>query len=201
MIIKRIPAGIYAANCYILVDEATKESAVIDPGGDADDLFEAVSEMGAEVKHIVLTHGHLDHTGAVRDFVNKFDVPVYVNKKDWDLMSNNEYLFGNLNFNGKYVYVNDNDVIKIGETAIECLETPGHTPGGMSYKVEDKILTGDTLFLGSIGRTDLTGGDFNVLIKSIKDKLLINDDSIVIYPGHGPSSTIGYERNRNTFLR
>jgi len=201
MMIKRIPAGIYAANCYIFVDEATKESAVIDPGGDADDLFTAVQEMGTEVKCVILTHGHVDHTGAVKDFINKFNTPVYVNKKDGDLMANNEYLFGNLNLDGKCIYVKDNDVIKIGETSIIAIETPGHTPGGMSYKVEDKIFTGDTLFLGSIGRTDLTGGDFDVLISSIKDKLLIYEDSVVVYPGHGPSSTIGYERNRNTFLR
>ena len=201
MIVKRIPAGIYAANCYILCDEATKETAVIDPGGDYDDLLKAIKDLGAEVKYVLLTHGHTDHTGAVKDFVSEFNVPVYVNSKDAELMLRSEYLFGSFEDDKKFITAADKDVITLGGTSIYCIETPGHTPGGMCYKLDDMIFTGDTLFLSSIGRTDFPGGDYDTLISSIKNNLLIYDDSTVIYPGHGPSSTIGFERKRNSFLQ
>jgi hydroxyacylglutathione hydrolase len=204
MIIKKIPAGVYAANCYIVMDEETRETAVIDPGGDSDELFSVINELNSKVKYILLTHGHADHTGAVKDFINKYKVPLCVNKRDWDLMASGEFMFGEVDFLGKgfeYIEIEDGKSFNLGKESIECIETPGHTPGGMSFLIQKHLFTGDTLFFGSIGRTDLAGGDFDTLITSIKTKLLHLEPDTMVYPGHGPSSTVDREKNNNPFLR
>jgi hydroxyacylglutathione hydrolase len=203
MIIKKVPAGVYAANCYIIMDEETKETAVIDPGGDSDELFSAINELEGKVKYILLTHGHADHTGAVKDFINKYNVPLCVNKRDWDLMVSGEFMFGEVDFSGKgleYIEVEDGKSFNLGKNIIECIETPGHTPGGMSFFTEKHLFTGDTLFFGSIGRTDLAGGDFNTLLTSIRTKLFNLNSDTIVYPGHGPCSTIDREKKHNPFL-
>lgn len=204
MEIKRIPAGVYAANCYILCDEHTKETAVIDPGGDGEDIIKAVKAMEGRVKYILLTHGHMDHTGAVAMLKEEFEAPIYIQKQDEELIENGSYMFGPLTYKGIKVEfdknVKENDEFKIGESIIRCIETPGHTPGGVCYLAEDSLFTGDTLFLRSIGRTDLTGGDFNTIIESIKSKIMTLDNDIKVYPGHGPQSTIKYERENNPFF-
>ena len=203
MIIKKVPAGVYAANCYIVLDEETRETAVIDPGGDSDELFNEIDELGSKVKYILLTHGHADHTGAVIDFINKYNAPLCVNKRDLDLMESNEFMFGNVNLSNKilkYIEIADEDIFKLGETIIKCIETPGHTPGSMSFLIEKDLFTGDTLFFGSIGRTDLVGGDFDTLITSIKTKLFPLSLDTIVYPGHGPNSNMDRERKHNPFL-
>jgi len=203
MIIKKIPAGVYAANCYILVDEETRETAVIDPGGDYEELLSAVIELDCKVKYILLTHGHADHTGAVIDFINEYNVPLCMNKSDWDLIVSGEFMFGELSFSSKhfeYIEIKDGKIFNLGKNIIECIETPGHTPGGMSFLTGNNLFTGDTLFLGSIGRTDLAGGDFNTIITSIKTKLLPLSLDTIVHPGHGQSSTIGREKIHNPFL-
>ena len=203
MIIKKIPAGVYAANCYILVDEETRETAVIDPGGDYEELLSAVIELDCKVKYILLTHGHADHKGAVIDFINKYSVPLCINKKDWDLMVSGEFMFGEVNSFSKdfeYIEIVDGKRFYLGKNIIECIETPGHTPGGMSFLTGTHLFTGDTLFSGSIGRTDLAGGDFNTIITSIKTKLLPLSLDTIVYPGHGPNSTIDREKKHNPFL-
>lgn len=199
MKIKRIPAGVYAANCFILMDEDTKETAVIDPGGDSEDLIKAVNEMGAKVKYILLTHGHTDHTGAAVQLQEEYNVPIYINEKDYRMMENGEYIYGDVI--GKVdKFLNEGDTLKIGSIEIKCIHTPGHTPGGICFMVEDVVFTGDTLFAGSIGRTDLAGGDFDTIISNIKNKLMILPDNITVLPGHGPQSSIGRERVHNPFL-
>jgi len=203
MIIKKVPAGVYAANCYILMDEKTRETAVIDPGGNADELFREVNELDAKVKYILLTHGHADHTGAVKDFINKYKVPLCVNKKDWNLMVSGEFMFGEADFQGKdfeCIKIEDEKSFNLGQSIIKCIETPGHTPGGMSFLNGKHLFTGDALFFGSIGRTDLAGGDFNTLITSIKTKLLNLSLDTIVYPGHGPNSSIEREKKHNPFL-
>lgn len=198
MIIKRIPAGVYAANCFILVDEDTKEAAIVDPGGDAEDLIEAIIKAEAKVKYILLTHGHMDHTGAVLQLKEKYKVPVYINKKDYDLMENGEYIYGNIGNTDRFL--DEGDIFKIGNIEIKCFCTPGHTPGGVCFLAESSVLTGDTLFAGSIGRTDLAGGDYDTIISSIKNKLMVLPDDTTVLPGHGPQSSIGRERVHNPFL-
>lgn len=199
MKIKRIPAGVYAANCFILMDEGTKETAVIDPGGDSEDLIKAVNEMDAKVKYILLTHGHTDHTGAAVQLQEEYNVPIYISEKDYRIMENGEYIYGDVI--GKVdKFLNEGDTFKIGSIEIKCIHTAGHTPGGICFMVEDVVFTGDTLFAGSIGRTDLAGGDFDAIISNIKNKLMILPDNITVFPGHGPQSSIGRERVHNPFL-
>lgn len=204
MLVKRIPAGVYAANCYILIDEITKECAVIDPGGDAEELIEYIKSQGAIVKFILLTHGHVDHIGAVGQLKAVFNVEAHVNKYDGELIQNGEFMFGPLKYNGKDVNfvmdVVEGKVFNIGNLNLSCIETPGHSPGSICYRVEDKLFTGDTLFLRSIGRTDLSGGNFDLLVKNIKDKLFILQDNITVFPGHGPQTSIKYEKEHNPFF-
>ncbi|MDF2504208.1 MBL fold metallo-hydrolase [Clostridium sp.] len=199
MKINIIPAGIYDANCYILIDEVTNEAAVIDPGGDAQMLINNIKASQAEVKMILLTHGHADHTGAVSELRNEFGCSVYINEKDSELIDKNVPIYGNKDENGDK-FLNEGDIIKFGNYEIKCIETPGHTPGGMCFLIGNTIFTGDTLFHRSIGRTDFKGGDFGAIISSIKNKLLTLPEDTIVYPGHGPKSSIGFERNNNPFL-
>lgn len=199
MIIKRIPAGIYAANCFLLMDEDTKEMAVIDPGGDSDDIIKAIESLKGKVKFILLTHGHVDHVGGVMDIKKEYNVPFYINEEDQKLIDKGTYIYGNIpKADG---YLKDGDKIPLGKHTITVLETPGHTPGGVCFKVEDMVFTGDTLFKGSIGRTDLGGGDYDAIINSINNKLVPLDENTIVLPGHGPESTIAHEKQSNPFLR
>ena len=198
MIIKAIPAGIYDANCYIVMDEKTKDAVVLDPGGDGEMLERAIKDMGANVKSILLTHGHMDHVGGVEYLSDKLNVPFYISKIDEEYMEKDNYVFGSIrNANG---YVEDGNELSFGSLNIKVIATPGHTKGGLCFLIEDKLFTGDTLFQGSIGRTDFIGGSFPEIINSIKTKLLPLGDEIEVYPGHGPKSSIGYEKGYNMYL-
>lgn len=194
-----IPAGSYMTNCYIVIDESTNESIVIDPGDDARRLLEEFDKTGSHLNFIILTHGHADHTAAVDEFKNKYNVDVYMSKKDSELIDKEEYMFGNRDENANK-FVKDGDVLKFGSKNIKCIETPGHTPGGICYLIEDCLFSGDTLFNSSIGRTDFPGGDYAAIINSIKNKLMKLDDKVKVYPGHGTETTIGFERQSNPFL-
>lgn len=198
MIIKTIPAGVYDVNCYIVVDEATKEAVIMDPGGDADLISRMIESLGANPKMILLTHGHFDHVGGVVDLKNMYKIPSYINEGDQKLMDNKTQIFEVSVPADKFV--NDGDVLTFGTKEIKCIATPGHSPGGMCYLIEEHLFTGDTLFNSSVGRSDLPCGNFNELIGNIKNKLVPLGDNIAVYPGHGPSSTIKYERLRNPFL-
>ncbi|MDU1076443.1 MAG: MBL fold metallo-hydrolase [Clostridium sp.] len=198
MIIKAIPAGIYDANCYIVMDEKTKDAVVLDPGGDGEMLERAIKDMKANVKSILLTHGHMDHVGGVEYLSDKLNVPFYISKIDEEYMEKDNYVFGSIrNANG---YLEDGNELSFGSLNIKVIATPGHTKGGLCFLIEDKLFTGDTLFQGSIGRTDFIGGSFPEIIDSIKTKLLPLGDEIEVYPGHGPKSSIGYEKGYNMYL-
>lgn len=198
MIIKAIPAGIYDANCYIVMDEKTKDAVVLDPGGDGEMLERAIKDMGANVKGILLTHGHMDHVGGVEYLSDKLNAPFYISKIDEEYMEKDNYVFGSIrNANG---YLEDGNDLSFGSLNIKVIATPGHTKGGLCFLIEDKLFTGDTLFKGSIGRTDFIGGSFPEIINSIKTKLLPLGDEIEVYPGHGPKSSIGYEKGYNMYL-
>ena len=198
MIIKAIPAGIYDANCYIVMDEKTKDAVVLDPGGDGEMLERAIKDMGANAKGILLTHGHMDHVGGVEYLSDKLNVPFYISKIDEEYMEKDKYVFGSIrNANG---YLEDGNDLSFGSLNIKVIATPGHTKGGLCFLIEDKLFTGDTLFQGSIGRTDFIGGSFPEIIDSIKTKLLPLGDEIEVYPGHGPKSSIGYEKGYNMYL-
>ncbi len=183
MIIKRMMAGVYAANCYILFDEETKEAVVLDPGGDIDDVCKALNQLEAKVKYIILTHGHFDHTTGVDGLKAETGATVAMAKEDNDMILNNIMYYGPLIEGGADLLLKHGDILKFGNYKIEVLATPG-----------------DTLFKGSVGRSDLAGGDHNELITSIKNNLMPLSDSVAVHPGHGPSSTIGQERMENPFL-
>lgn len=199
MIVKTILAGMYEENCYLLVDEDTKECGIIDPGGQAKRIERAIKTLNAKPKYIILTHGHMDHVDGVVELAKEFKIPFYVSRVDEEYMEKDNTVFGTLpKASG---YLKEGDTVKLGNKTIEVIETPGHTKGGLCFLVEDKVFTGDTLFQGAVGRSDFDGGDSHELIKSIKEKLLPLGDNVEVYPGHGPMSTIGYEKMRNPFLQ
>ena len=201
MEIRRIITGTYGSNCYIVMDKNTKEAVVLDPGGDVDDIVKAIDTIGAKVKYILLTHGHLDHTSGVEELKAITKAVVCINKEDDDLITKGVNLFGPLIKGGADKLLKQGDMIKISNLEFTCIDTPGHTPGGMCFLIGNCVFTGDTLFAGSIGRTDFTGGDFNTIITSIKSKLLCLPEGTIVYPGHGPSSTINSEKLNNPFLQ
>lgn len=198
------PAGVYQANCYIIYDEKSMKGIIIDPGGETEEIEKLVNDEGIDPQFILLTHGHFDHTGAVNHIKAAFNIPVYMNEKDLFLVSGNEKKKASFLPASDLInidrYVKDGDVIEYGNENVRILETPGHTPGGISVSTGGCLFSGDTLFYGSVGRTDLPGGSHEQLIESIKSKLMVLDDDTFVYPGHGPSTTIGREKRNNPFL-
>ncbi|NSB26280.1 glyoxylase-like metal-dependent hydrolase (beta-lactamase superfamily II) [Clostridium saccharoperbutylacetonicum] len=163
MIIKTILAGMYEENCYLVMDEDTKELGIIDPGGHANSIINEINLLKGKTKFIILTHGHLDHVDGVIELVNNLKVPFYINKADEDLMQKDDFVFGTLpKASG---YLSEGDTLTLGKHEIKVIETPGHTPGGICFLIDDNIFTGDTLFQGSVGRSDFPGGNGMQLIK------------------------------------
>lgn len=198
LIIKTILAGMYEENCYLVMNEDTKELGIIDPGGQPNLIIKEIEKLKGKVKFILLTHGHMDHVDGVVELVNKLNIPFYINETEEDFMANDDYVFGTLPKSSGYL--KEGDTLTLGEDVIKVIETPGHTPGGVCFLIGDKLFTGDTLFQGSVGRSDFPGGNGRKLIQSIKDKLLPLGDDIEVYAGHGDASTIGYEKRMNPFL-
>lgn len=198
MIIKTLIAGMYEENCYLIMDEGTKELAIIDPGGQPNLIEKEISKLDGKPKFILLTHGHMDHVGAVIELMNKLNIPFYISENEEQYMKNDEFVFGSLPKASKYL--KEGDTVSLGNNIIKVIETAGHTAGGICFLVNDELFTGDTLFQGSIGRSDFPGGNGAQLIKNIKEKLLPLGDGVKVYPGHGPASTIGYEKRNNPFL-
>lgn len=204
MILKVYPAGVYMANCYIIGDEDTKTGAVVDPGGNPKGILEECKNSGLEIKYIILTHGHGDHIAGVYELKEATKAKILMNKKD-EYLTKGETLsitpiLRNIKLFEIDEYIQDGDIIKVGDINIKVLDTPGHTPGSVSLKIDSMILTGDALFKGSIGRTDFPKASYEQLIGSIKEKLMIYGDDTLIYPGHGPSTTVGEEKKYNPFL-
>lgn len=205
MIIKKIVVSAFQENCFIIASENTKNGFLIDPGDEADKILKVISDNGITIKKIINTHAHLDHVGAVKEIKEKLDVPFYLHKEDEELLNalpQQAALFG-LNTQGVPSidgFLNEGDIIELDDISFEVLYTPGHTQGGVSFLEKDFVIAGDTLFAGSIGRTDLPGGSYPQLIESINNKLMHLDDNIVVYSGHGHETTIGFERQNNPFL-
>lgn len=199
--IKTIVVGMMEANCYIVGDDATKEAFIIDPGGDYKKIKKVINEKGLEPKAVINTHGHGDHIGAN----GEFELPIWLHRLDAGFLQDpSKNLSGAFGFLLKTKsasrLLEDGDILKIGKYALEVIHTPGHTPGSICLKANGVIFSGDTLFCGGIGRTDFTYGSEEDIMRSIKERLLVLDDNYVIYPGHGPSSTIGRERADNPFV-
>jgi glyoxylase-like metal-dependent hydrolase (beta-lactamase superfamily II) len=201
MKVKKIPAGELMTNCYIVMDENTKEGFVLDPGGNEDRINAEVESLGAKIKFILLTHGHFDHTGGAIDLSNRYGVSIYLNLKDLQYVEAKDSLFNMKNYDrNKIIAIDESAKLKIGEYEIKCIETPGHSPGGVCYLVNNILLSGDTIFAGSIGRTDFIGGNFNTLIDNVKNKLFILEDTVKVMPGHEGDTTIGHEKAFNPFF-
>lgn len=198
MIIKTIPAGIYDANCYIVIDEDTREAGIIDPGGDEIKLEEIIKSLDIKPKFILLTHAHVDHVGAVEYLSKLLNIPFYMHESEVKYIENDNYVFGNIRKADGYL--DENTELYLGNHRINVIHTPGHTEGGVCFLIDKNLFSGDTLFQGAIGRTDFSGGDFGKIISSIKTKLLPLGDDITVYPGHGPKSSIGFEKRNNPFL-
>jgi hydroxyacylglutathione hydrolase len=206
MIFEAITVGSYMSNCYILGSEKTKEAAIIDPGAEFNKIDGKIKELEVTPKMIILTHAHGDHIGAVLEFIEKYHIPVYIHEDDAKALVDSNINLTKVLFSKEVtinpdVKVKDGDKIILGDLEFEIIHTPGHTPGGISIKVENIMMTGDTLFNRSIGRTDFPGGSFDQIINSIRNKIFKYDDETIVYPGHNSPTTIESEKIGNPFIR
>jgi len=205
MVLTRLVVGPLQVNCYILADEKTRDAVVIDPGDDAADILKVIKDKGLKVKYIINTHAHFDHVGANRALKEATGAELLLHEADAAVLStvshqSRSFGMGDVKSPSADRYVKQGDILKAGEISLKVLHTPGHSPGGISLLEEGMVFTGDSLFAGSIGRTDFPGGDLLTLLGSIKKNLLILPDETKVFPGHGPASTIGGEREENPFL-
>ena len=207
LLVERITVGALFTNSYIVYDSEKSVGIIVDAGDEADKILATVDRRDVKIRGIFLTHGHFDHLLAVRDLKADLNCKLYLHPADREILSlvphDARY------FLGRDVppppepdeWLIDGQSIKVGRYYGKVIHTPGHTPGSVCFLFKDMIFTGDTLFAGSIGRTDLPGGSLESLLSSLKNKVLKLPDDFVIYPGHGPSSTIGVERRLNPFIR
>lgn len=206
LIIRKLEVGPIMANCYILGCGTTKEAVVIDPGDEADRILMTLSKLNLTVKGIINTHGHFDHVGANRRMKTATSAPLMIHADDEPMLGDLSRAASSFGMSAENSPAADRvlaqgDTVHFGEITLEVIHTPGHSRGGICLYTDGHLFVGDTLFAGSIGRTDFPGGDYNTLISSIKTKLLCYEDATVVYPGHGPETTVGQERRMNPFLR
>lgn len=207
MHIQSFSLGAFQTNCYVLTDAKSRTAIVIDPGYNPDIVLDAID--GYKVTHLLLTHAHLDHIGGLRQLKEVTGAPIYIHDKEKDWLTDPM-----LNGSGRWPQlgepitgpaadhlVAEGDKIPFADRELSVLFVPGHSPGSVAYLVEDQVFAGDTLFNGSIGRTDLPGGDFDTLVASIRSKLYTLPSNLVVYPGHGPETTVGREKAGNPFVR
>jgi len=191
MKVKRIVIGSYVENCYLLIDDNETEAYIVDPGDGVEKVINTVNDLHLNIKAVLITHGHFDHTNGIKKVKEAFGVKVYMNKLDLPLVTDAEEVDED---------IREGDVFELGNDTIKAISTPGHSMGGMCFLCGDKLISGDTLFKSSVGRTDMLGGSYSQLIDSIKTKLMIMPDDVTVYPGHGFSTTIGYEKATNPFI-
>ncbi len=205
MRIIQIPNGPFVENCYLVVDEQARECAVVDPGEEAGLILHKVAATGAKPVAIWLTHAHIDHVVGVPRVAEETGAPVWLHPADrplYDAVPEQAAWFG---LEAPALPPPDRtfahgDVVHVGELAFQVRHTPGHSPGSVCLVGPGVVLGGDVLFAGSIGRTDLPGGDFDTLIASIERELLSLPEATIVYTGHGPETTVGHERRSNPFL-
>ena len=208
MIRETLPVGPLQCNCTILGDEQSREAIVVDPGDDIPGILVLLARHALTVKQIVITHAHIDHIAGAQQLKRITGAPILYNQQDLPLVAMMDIQAGWLNIRTPKVAppdadLSDNQTVKIHGLTVNVLHTPGHTPGSLSLYLPDQslVLAGDTLFAGSVGRTDLPGGDTRTLIRSIQNRLLTLPDETIVIPGHGPNTSIGRERQTNPFLQ
>jgi len=208
VIIETIPVGMLMCNCIIIGDEATKEAIVIDPGDEVERISALLDRHGLRVRAIVATHGHIDHVGGIARLKELTGAPAMMHEADVPMYENVALQAQWLGVPAPPVtkldgYLRDAQALEFGGSKLEVTHTPGHSPGSVSFVVPQDVplvFAGDTLFAGSIGRTDLWGGSMEQILRSIRTRLLPMPDDSIVLPGHGPRTTIGTERASNPFL-
>jgi glyoxylase-like metal-dependent hydrolase (beta-lactamase superfamily II) len=205
MIIKKLAVGPIMANCFVVGCNATREAAVIDPGDEANRILLALAEAKLTVKQIINTHGHFDHVGANKRMKAATGAPILIHALDapmLSMLSRSAAAWGMSAEDSPRPdrFVEEGDILDVGSIRFQVIHTPGHTPGGISLLADGCLFVGDTLFAGSVGRTDFPGGDFETLKSSIQKKLFVLDDDVQVFTGHGPETTIGEEKRHNPFV-
>jgi len=206
MILETLTVGPFQENCYVIGDR--EAGAIIDPGDEATRIALAVEQTGLEIGQILVTHAHIDHVGAVAALADEYACPVLMHAEAEPMLRQlpTQAMTMGLRF-GKVPdvdrYIEDDELLEVGGLKVRALYTPGHAPGHLAFYVEDDgvVVAGDALFAGSVGRTDLFGGEMAVLLRSINERFLTLPDETRVYPGHGPPTTIGDERAPNPFLQ
>jgi len=200
--VEKMIVGILATNCYFAICRETKEAVVIDPGAEGKKIFARINNLSLNIKAIINTHGHIDHVCANGYLKGKTKAPLMISEKDLGIYKNPGFGLKLLTLRQPAPdhLLSGGDRIDFGNYTLTVLETPGHTPGGISLSGEEVLFCGDSLFAGSIGRTDLPGGSYDELIKSINERLLTLTPDTVLYPGHGPASTVRTEIKSNPFV-
>lgn len=207
MIHEILPVGLLQCNCSVIGDEASREAMVIDPGDQIEDVMAVVRQHGLQVKQIVITHAHIDHVGGAMKLRRLTGAPILLNQNDSALLKM-------LDVQAAWIgvappeaveidhYLADGDTVRAGALSGSVMHTPGHTEGSVClyFPAESKLIAGDTLFAGSIGRTDLPGGSLEKILRSLHQRVLALPDDTLVVPGHGPETTIGEERESNPFL-
>lgn len=207
MIFETIVVGQLGVNCFILADPETKDGVVVDPGDESGAILELVRAKGVKVKYILNTHGHFDHIGGNLKLVEATGATLMIHRGDEPFLSRASLSARNYGLKADdspspAAYLEDGQSITFGSIELKVIHTPGHTPGGVCLHIpsEGVLISGDTLFAESIGRTDLPGGSTEQLVTSIRTKLLVLPDETRVYPGHGPATTIAHEKRYNPYL-
>jgi hydroxyacylglutathione hydrolase len=207
MIHEILPVGPLQCNCSIIGDETTREGMVIDPGDDIEDVLDLIEKHNLKIKQIVITHAHIDHVGGAMKLRAATGAPILLNQNDYALlkMLDVQAAWIGMKDPGKVEIdhsLGQSDKVQAGSLTADVIHTPGHTEGSIClyFPLENKLVAGDTLFAGSIGRTDLPGGSMEKIIRSLREKVMALPDDTLVVPGHGPLTTIGEERESNPFL-
>ncbi len=205
MIVKSLPVGPLQVNCYIAACPRTKKALIIDPGDEAQRILQLIEQEGLEPKMLVNTHGHFDHVGGNSEIVERTGIEFCMHKEDLPLLKQASrqaasYGLPAVESPAPTRFLQNGDLLEIGDLSFEVIHTPGHSPGGICLYGQGHLFSGDTLFAGSIGRTDLPGGDMHQLLGHIRSQLMVLPESTVVHPGHGPESTIGAEQQSNPFV-
>ena len=203
MIIKSFILPPIENNNYLIIDEESKEAALVDCSCIDDSILLELKKQNATLKYVLLTHGHFDHIGGLNELPSNVKVLMHVGDKEW-IEQVNTYLpmvgMPSMDVPKIDEYINDNEIIKLGNLEIKVIHTPGHTQGGICYYVEGNLFSGDTIFKESVGRCDLPGGNFDQIVESIEQKIFTLPKDTIIYPGHGKPTTVEWEIEHNTYL-
>ena len=201
--IHTFPLGAYQTNCYIIHDDASKTCAIIDPGYEADVILQTLEHLGLTCDAVLLTHGHFDHVGAVEKIVRETGCTLWMSQSDWSQVPTpatyHYFPLANCDF-CDVQFCEEGQQINAGGLTLTVLETPGHTTGSVCFLCEDHMFSGDTLFQGSCGRTDLPGGDWDTIVESLK-RLASLEVNYTVHPGHGMNTRLAFERVYNPYMR